>query len=184
MFNVVPALPMIPDPTIKLPPAKKGCLKLPEDRKMTYNINYVADPDVNDRGRLRFPGLNVSGEWKAHRTCSPPPRSDDPDNLIDENRRRREGHRMQGPSNKAGYPINHEYIRNVEWELALPDNDSVKYQDQQLLKRHKRAASPDERPTSKRRRSDEGMNNEENRNPRREKGKCTKQPGMSREKNT
>ena len=73
----------------------------------------MADPDVNERGRLHFPNLNVSRTWKAKRTCSSPPRSDNPYNLIDENQRRREGYRAQWPTNKAGYPVTRHYVRNT-----------------------------------------------------------------------
>ena len=92
----------------------------------------------------------------GRRTCSPPPRVDDPDNLVEENRRRRLGMRMEGPLYKAGYPESRKYERNISWELALPDADGTLYQDQGIPRRYKRSHSPEMGDGKRRRREENG----------------------------
>ena len=62
-----------------------GCLKSFKKRDLKYDIGYASDPDLWDRGRLRFLELNVSGKLTNQRTSSLPPRIDDPNNLKEKN---------------------------------------------------------------------------------------------------
>ena len=53
---------MIVDPDCKLPAAPAGCLKIPKNYSTKYDLSYVADPDVADRGRL--PVSTFKCKWK------------------------------------------------------------------------------------------------------------------------
>ena len=52
--QVVPALPMIQDPELKLPEPKGSCLRQGRKTELRYDLGYIADPDISDRGRIRF----------------------------------------------------------------------------------------------------------------------------------
>ena len=118
---VVPAAPLVPDPTWKLPEPRKKYIKYFHPALIKYDVNYQSDPDLADRGRIRFPDLCVAEKIGKTRTASPPPRRDDPNNLFEENRRRMMGLRPYGPNNKAGYPECRPYKRDLRWESMLND---------------------------------------------------------------
>ena len=100
--HVVPAIPLIIDDSWTLPAPGKSHLKDFDKTQIRYDVNHVSDPNTLDRGRLRFPNLNVREYTSSSRTASPPPRPDDPNKLREENRRRRLGLRTQGPPCKEG----------------------------------------------------------------------------------
>ena len=149
-IEIVPALPMVFDPALVMPEPKKACLKPFEKEKLRYDVGYVTDPDIWDRGRLRFPSLNVTGSWTSKRTASPPPRQDDPNGLNEENWRRLSGLRMQGPPCKPGVPKTRVFVRNITWEMTLPDVDVSPYQDKRDQHGAKRSNSPElEKPVKR-----------------------------------
>ena len=124
VIHVVPAMPLVWT-AYEFPKPKRSCLKKYDQKNIRLDFNYMPDPDINDRGYVRFPNLNTAKRTSKSRTASPPPRPDDPDGLRDENRRRRLGQRHQGPPCKPGKPEDRGYERDLEWEKTLPD-DQVK----------------------------------------------------------
>ena len=71
-INVVPERPIVLDPTWKMGIAWKSCLRPFKKQDIRLDVAYVPDPDLTDRGRLRFPNLNVKAITSRSRTMSPP----------------------------------------------------------------------------------------------------------------
>ena len=120
--------------------------------KIRYDHNYNPDPDLKDRGHIRFPDLNTKKRIGQYRTPSPPPRPDDPNELREENRRRRQGLRPAGPPCKPGYPEDRDFQRNFDWERALQDEDGRQYGEFGGPTPKRKATSPEpEKPKKKKR---------------------------------
>ena len=140
---IVPAMPYVQDEVWEFGKPTKGCLKkFKEDDILIDKYGGVFDPDVADRGRIRFPDLDTSVRVGNSRAASPPPRPDDPDGLRDENRRRKLGLRPWGPPCRPGIPENKSFIRDLEWEKRLPDDDCLPYVDEEPAKRKTKFETP------------------------------------------
>ena len=111
------------------------------------------DADAADRGRIRFPELSTGIRHGTSRTASPPPRPDDPDQLREENKRRRQGLRPMGPPCKPGVPENRGFRRNFDWERLLPEVIDKPTWETEALKRNRSGADD---PLSKRPRMENG----------------------------
>ena len=148
-LHIVPAAPIVQDevwvfrepgkPAIK--PFKMGDIKI-------HRYAVLQDPDVEDRGRIRFPNLCTKFRVGTNRTASPPPRPDDPDGLREENRRRRQNLRPMGPPCHPGIPESHDFQRDLDWEMKLPDDDGRPYLGG-VAKGEKRWAKPTEEQLNK-----------------------------------
>ena len=141
MLHVVPAMPLVWEEVV-FKKAGRSCLKRFNRQKIKYDYNYSPDPDINDRGHVRFPNLVTSKRVGTSRTASPPPRPDDPDGLRLENRRRRQGLRALGPPCLPGRPEDRDFVRNLEWEKTLPDDAGQPFGDAAKSVSKKRPGSP------------------------------------------
>ena len=134
--QIVPAMALVDDDSWEFPEPTKGCLKpFRVADILINNYTYQQDPDIADRGRIRFPELCTAIRESTSRAASPPPRPDDPDNTREENRRRQQGLRPMGPPCKPGIPPSHSFQRDLEWERALPDDDVRPYMEEPTKKR-------------------------------------------------
>ena len=122
MLHIVPAMPLVWE-EFEYPKAGRPCIKKYDKASIRYDYNYNSGPYLQDRGRIRFPNLNTTKRVSKSRMASPPPRPDDPDGLRDENRRRRQGKVHHGPPCKPGLPEDKDFVRDLEWERTLPDDN-------------------------------------------------------------
>ena len=151
LLVIVPAAPIVVyDPwTFREP--KKKCIKpfKIEDIRI-YKYTSLQDPDVEDRGRIRFPNLCTKHRVGTSRTASPPPRPDDPNGLREENRRRRQNLRPMGPPCHPGVPEDKDFERDLDWERILPDDEGKSCFNLNNNKAKKRARSHHNEPENKR----------------------------------
>ena len=141
LLHVVPAMPLVWE-KVTMPEAGRSILKKTEAKEMRFDRNYTPDPDLHDRGHIRFPNLNTSKRIGVSRTASPPPRPDDPDKLREENRRRRRGLRPMGPPCKPGVPEDEGFVRGYDWERSLPDDAGLPFGEKELQLQKRRPRSP------------------------------------------
>ena len=128
----------------------KGILKpFKMEDILIHKYGTIQDPDMMDRGRIRFPELCTAVRTSLTRTPSPPPRPDDPDGIRDENKRRRLGKRPMGPPCRPGVPENQSFERDLDWERILPDKDDPVYPEE-VPKPSKKGKQPAENSTNKR----------------------------------
>ena len=71
-IQVVPALPIIEEETVKLPEAKKSCLKSYKKQDIKYDVGYIADPDYVTAGAFGFRTSTLRGRPQPGGRDPPP----------------------------------------------------------------------------------------------------------------
>ena len=163
LLHIVPAAPrVIDDPWIFAEPKRKCIKPFDVSEILVHKYGVIQDPDMLDRGRIRFPDLVTHVRRGTSRTASPPPRPDDPDGLRDENRRRRMGKRPKGPPCLPGIPENKSFRRDLEWERTLPDDDSRPYLNTEGANHKRGRVSSSEEPANKRMKTETDQSRSDN----------------------